>query len=179
MKEETFIARSQVPLPSRLVPQHHRPRGELQPAQGLQIDMLAIVPRTTSAHGPPALGCTMNSYSSINPKSANAIGSFTPPTRSPLPDSRLSCRTAVPNPRVLALHSSRPAPGCPTPRTSWPRRSFGRRVPSTQAKPSPAPTAETPTPSFRKSPGQTGGHQPCEVFCGVAVQLIVGRNVAR
>jgi hypothetical protein len=25
------------------------------------------------------LGCTMNSYSSINPNSANASGSFTPP----------------------------------------------------------------------------------------------------
>src|SRR5881296_807605 len=38
-----------------------------------------------------SLGCTTNSYSSINPSSANASGSFTPPTNSPLPDSRLSC----------------------------------------------------------------------------------------
>ena len=37
------------------------------------------------------LGCTTNSYSSINPSSANASGSFTPPTNSPLPDSRFSC----------------------------------------------------------------------------------------
>src|SRR5580704_2577755 len=40
---------------------------------------------------PASLGCTTNSYSSINPSSANASGSFTPPTNSPLPDSRLSC----------------------------------------------------------------------------------------
>ena len=43
---------------------------------------------------PASLGCTTNSYSSINPSSANASGSFTPPTNSPLPDSRLSCSTA-------------------------------------------------------------------------------------
>src|SRR5882724_11342281 len=40
---------------------------------------------------PASLGCTTNSYSSINPSSANASGSFTPPMNSPLPDSRLSC----------------------------------------------------------------------------------------
>src|SRR5262245_4671053 len=40
---------------------------------------------------PASLGCTTDSYSSINPSSANAIGSFTPPVNSPLPDSRLSC----------------------------------------------------------------------------------------
>src|SRR6266496_4581955 len=40
---------------------------------------------------PASVGCTTNSYSSINPSSANAIGSFTPPVNSPLPDSRLSC----------------------------------------------------------------------------------------
>src|SRR5271156_1292792 len=40
---------------------------------------------------PATLGCTKNSYSSINPSSANASGSFNPPTSSPLPDSRLSC----------------------------------------------------------------------------------------
>jgi len=44
---------------------------------------------------PVSLGCTTNSYSSINPSSANASGSFTPPTNSPLPDSPLSCWTAV------------------------------------------------------------------------------------
>src|SRR5688572_26843219 len=42
---------------------------------------------------PASLGCTTNSYSSINPSSANASGSFTPPTNSPLPAPapRLSC----------------------------------------------------------------------------------------
>src|SRR5918996_844910 len=40
---------------------------------------------------PTSLGCTTNSYSSINPSSANARGSFTPPTNSPLPDCCLSC----------------------------------------------------------------------------------------
>src|SRR6266496_4602899 len=39
---------------------------------------------------PASLGCTTNSYSSINPRSANASGSFTPPTKSPLPGSCLS-----------------------------------------------------------------------------------------
>src|SRR5919106_1385740 len=38
---------------------------------------------------PTSLGCTTNSYSSINPSSANARGSCTPTTNSP--DSRLSC----------------------------------------------------------------------------------------
>src|SRR5687767_10163529 len=42
---------------------------------------------------PASLGCTTNSYSSINPSSANASGSFTPPTNSPLPDSRFNCCT--------------------------------------------------------------------------------------
>src|SRR5437867_6605672 len=40
---------------------------------------------------PATLGCTTNSNSSISPSSANASGSFTPPTNSPLPGSRLSC----------------------------------------------------------------------------------------
>jgi hypothetical protein len=40
---------------------------------------------------PASLGCTTNSYSSINPSSANASGSFTPPTNNPLPDCRFSC----------------------------------------------------------------------------------------
>src|SRR5438093_11931562 len=40
---------------------------------------------------PANLGCTTNSYSSINPSSASASGSFTPPVSNPLPDSRLSC----------------------------------------------------------------------------------------
>src|SRR5437667_12650271 len=40
---------------------------------------------------PASLDCTTNSYSSINPSSANASGSVTPPTSSPLPDSHLSC----------------------------------------------------------------------------------------
>src|SRR5437016_9567884 len=40
---------------------------------------------------PASLGCTTNSYSSINPNSASASGSFRPPVNSPLPGSRLSC----------------------------------------------------------------------------------------
>src|SRR4029077_16229999 len=40
---------------------------------------------------PASLGCTTNSYSSINPSSANASGNFTPPSNRPLPDSCLSC----------------------------------------------------------------------------------------
>jgi hypothetical protein len=44
---------------------------------------------------PASPGCTTNSYSSINPSSVNASGGFTPPTNSPFPGSRLSCRTAA------------------------------------------------------------------------------------
>src|SRR5215469_6534741 len=40
---------------------------------------------------PASLGCTTNSYSSINPSSANASGRVTPASNSPLPDSRLNC----------------------------------------------------------------------------------------
>jgi hypothetical protein len=40
---------------------------------------------------PASLGCTMNSYSSINPSSVNASASFVPATNSPFPDSCLSC----------------------------------------------------------------------------------------
>jgi hypothetical protein len=36
-----------------------------------------------SVHGPRAWAAAPNSYSSINPSSANASGSFTPPTNSP------------------------------------------------------------------------------------------------
>ena len=39
---------------------------------------------------PASLGCTTNSYSSINPSSVNARGSLTPPTNSPFPGSLLS-----------------------------------------------------------------------------------------
>src|SRR5260370_32971341 len=46
---------------------------------------------------PASLGCTTNSYSSINPSSANASGSFTPATNSPLPDPPLSFSTAFPS----------------------------------------------------------------------------------
>src|ERR671910_818261 len=52
---------------------------------------------------PTSLGCITNSYSSINPSSASASGSFTPPTNSPLPDCCLSCSTAAAR----------------SPRTSW------------------------------------------------------------
>src|SRR3954470_4176677 len=58
---------------------------------------------------PASLGCTTNSYSSINPSSANASGSVTPPTNSPLPDSRLSCSTAFArSPRKSSAFQSTP-----------------------------------------------------------------------
>src|SRR5687767_6142642 len=56
---------------------------------------------------PTSLGCTTNSYSSINPSSANACGSFTPPVNSPFPGCRLSCRTASPrSPRTSSAFQS-------------------------------------------------------------------------
>src|SRR5438876_7182872 len=48
-------------------------------------------PANTVGPWPASLGCTTNSYSSINPSSASASGSFRPPVNSPLPGSRLSC----------------------------------------------------------------------------------------
>src|SRR5688500_8825498 len=45
---------------------------------------------------PASLGRTTISYSSINPSSANASGSVTPPVSSPLPDSRLSWLYGLP-----------------------------------------------------------------------------------
>ena len=47
---------------------------------------------------PASLGQTTNSYSSINPSSANASGSFTPPTKIPvarLPLELLNCRSEI------------------------------------------------------------------------------------
>src|SRR5688572_23806018 len=64
-------------------------------------------PANNAGPWPTSLGCTMNSYSSINPSSANASGSFTPPTNSPLPDSRLSSWTAFPrSPRTSSAFQS-------------------------------------------------------------------------
>ena len=61
---------------------------------------------------PASLGCTTNSYSSINPSSANASGSFTPPASSPLPDSCLcAAERPSPDPRARAPRSNRPGPG--------------------------------------------------------------------
>src|ERR1043165_5362170 len=48
-----------------------------------------------------------NSYSSISSSSVNACASFTPPTNSPFPGSRLSCRTASPrSPRTSSAFQS-------------------------------------------------------------------------
>jgi len=53
---------------------------------------------------PASLGCTTNSYSSINPRSANASGSFTPPVNSPLPGYRLSWGTFRYRPSSVPYH---------------------------------------------------------------------------
>src|SRR5215471_5719900 len=56
---------------------------------------------------PANLGCTTNSYSSINPSSANASGSVTPPVNSPLPGSCLSRCTVFPrSPRTSSAFQS-------------------------------------------------------------------------
>ena len=52
---------------------------------------------------PASLGCTTNSYSSINPSSANASGSFPPPTNSPLPDAADSFEVGLAPVNYLAL----------------------------------------------------------------------------
>ena len=73
-----------------LVTQNHRPRPELLAAHEPQIEPLAQAGEQRRPW-PARMGCTTNSYSSINPRSAKATGSFTPPTNRPLPGSRLSC----------------------------------------------------------------------------------------
>ena len=67
----------------------------------------SITPRTTSAHGPLPWDARRTRTHRSNPSSANACGSFTPPTNSPLPDSRLSCSTAFPrSPRTSSAFQS-------------------------------------------------------------------------
>src|SRR4051812_25589295 len=66
-----------------------------------------VSPANSVGPWPATLGCTTNSYSSINPSSASASGSVTPPTNSPLPGSDLSCRTACPrSPRTSSAFQS-------------------------------------------------------------------------
>jgi hypothetical protein len=78
------VAATQERLPSRLIPHRHCSRAELQPAHELQVEYFDS-PANNVGPWPASLGCTTNSYSSINPSSANASGSVTPPTNSPLP----------------------------------------------------------------------------------------------
>src|SRR5512134_1722214 len=124
----------------------------------------SIAPRTTSAHGPLAWAAPRTrTHRSIlvlpTPAGASRL-----PLTVPYQTLASAAERPSPDPRARAPRSNRPGPGCSTRRTSLPRRSSGRRVPSTQASLPPAPTAETLPPSFRKSPGQKGEHRPVRDF---------------
>ena len=78
---------------SRLVPQRHRARAELQPVHELEVDVLGE-PASSVGPWPAIRGWTTNSYPSTNPSSASANGSRTPPVYSPRPRlvlQRLKC----------------------------------------------------------------------------------------
>ena len=120
---------------------------------------------------PASLGCTTNSYSSINPSSANASGSFTPPTNSPLPDSRLSCSTAVPRSHALAPRSNRPGPGCSTRHTSLPRRSPGEGFHPIRPRSCPRRRPERCLHHFVSHPAKEERIGPVEVLDGVSMQV--------
>jgi len=123
----------------------------------------SIAPRTMSAHGPlawdaPELVLIDQSQLRQRQRELHACHeqSF---TRLPLELPR-----PAPDPRARAPRSNRPGPGCSRRRTTSPRRSSGRRVPSrvasNQASRPSAPAPATLPPSFRKSPGRRGGHRP-------------------
>jgi hypothetical protein len=143
-----------------LVAQCQRPRPELLAPHEL-CSSRSPKPSNNVGPWPATTGCTTNSYSSINPRSANASGRVTPPTNRPPPGSRLSCCAACCKSPPRAPRSNRPDPKCSSRRTSSPRRSFGRRRslnhPSSQAT-YPTPVAATLPPSSRRSPDRRAAH---------------------
>ncbi len=89
------------------VSQGDRPRPELMAIHELELDALA---QTREQRRPVSgkTGCTRNSYSSISPRSANAGGGGTPPTKQALAWLRTdsNCRKAAPR---LCLNGARQA----------------------------------------------------------------------
>src|SRR6267154_6625133 len=124
----------------------------------------SIAPRTTSARGPPGWGAPRTRTHRSIPAPPTPAGASRLPRTVPYPTPASAAERPSPDPRARARRSNRPGPGCSTRRTSLPRRSSARRVPSNQASLPPAPTAETLPPSFRKSPGQRGEHRPGRGF---------------
>src|SRR5262249_13798913 len=120
----------------------------------------SIAPRTTSAHGPLAWGARRTRTHRSIPAPPTPAGASRLPRTVPCPTPASAAERPSPDLRVRAPRSNRPDPGCSTRRTSLRRRSSGRTVPSNQALLPSAPSTETLPPSFRKSPGQRGGHPP-------------------
>ena len=77
--------------PSELIPHRHRPRAELQPAHEVQVDMLREPREQCRPRGPPAWAAPRTRTHRSVPAPPTPAGSCTPPTNSPLPDSRFSC----------------------------------------------------------------------------------------
>ena len=88
-----MVLRCTLPVPNAYLPGSYRIATAPEPNSKRPTSFKSIgfdSPANNVGPWPASLGCTKNSYSSINPNSANANGSFTPPTKRPLPDSRLS-----------------------------------------------------------------------------------------
>src|SRR5207245_4999264 len=132
-----------------------------------------IAPRTTVAPGPRAWDAPrIRTHRSIPAPPTPARASRLPRTV-PYPTPALAVERLSPDRRARGPRSNRPGPSCSTRRTSLPRRSAGRRVPSNQASLPPVPAAATLPPSFRKSPGQEEGIGLSEVLDRVTMQVLV------
>jgi len=124
-------------LPSRLIPHRHRPRAELLPAYELQVDTFDS-PANNVGPCPASLGCTTNSYSSINPSSVNASGSSRLPRTVPYP-TPLELFNGLPrSPRTSSAFQSTRSRVLDT-TYFFAASNRRRRVPSNQAALRPAP----------------------------------------
>src|SRR6195256_5528865 len=146
----TFSAHTASPPPPSRTPARSRASGR----------HASIAQRTTSARGPPAWAAPRTRTHRSIPALPTPAGASRLPRAVLYPTPASAAERPSPDPRVRAPRSNRPGPGCSTRRTSLPRRSSGRRVPSNQASLLSAPAAATLPPSFRKSPACTPDHLP-------------------
>jgi hypothetical protein len=86
---------------------------------------------------------------------------------------RLLATWPSPDPRARAPRSNRPGPGCSTRRTSLPRRSSGRRVPSNQARSRPRRRPPRCLHHFGGHPAKEEGIGVVEVLDRVTMQVFV------
>ena len=131
----------------------------------------SIARRTTSVRGPPASAAPRTRTRRSIPTPPTPAGASRPPRTVPYPTPASAAERPSPDdPCARALRSNRPGPGCSTRRTSLPRGSSGRRVPSNrpsnQASLSSAPAAAT-------LPAKKEGIGPREVLGRVTMQVFV------